>query len=79
MSDGQYLQTPLFVAVNCAGGLENGLVRLKLAIPYHCHFGQHLCIVGSPASLGSWDINQGVTMQWSDGDLWSADLDLPLE
>lgn len=59
--------------------MEDGLVRLRLAIPYHCNFGQHLCIVGSTESLGAWNIDQGVMMEWSDGDVWSADFDLPLQ
>ncbi len=63
----------------CGGSFEDGLIRLKLAIPYHCNFGQHLCIVGSTESLGGWNIDQGVPMEWSDGDLWSADFDLPLQ
>jgi hypothetical protein len=65
--------------VCCGDRNLSGLVHLKLAIPYHCNWGQHLCLVGSAEPLGSWDIDQGVTMQWSDGDLWSVDVELPVE
>ena len=54
-------------------------IRLTVAIPYHCHFGQHLRLVGSTEHLGRWDADHGVVMRWSDGDLWSVEVDLPVE
>ena len=46
-------------------------------IPYHCRWGQHLCLVGSIEKLGQWDVARGLEMTWSDGDLWRAEVDIP--
>jgi hypothetical protein len=46
-------------------------------IPYHCKFGQHLCLVGSVEQLGHWDVARGLEMHWSDGDVWRVDVDIP--
>ena len=57
----------------------SAFVRLTLAVPYRCNYGQHLRLVGSTQGLGSWNADEGVAMQWSDGDLWRVDVELPVE
>ena len=45
-------------------------------LPYRCHFGQSLGVVGSAESLGNWDPKKKVVMNWSEGDIWRAELDV---
>lgn len=52
-------------------------VAVKFVIPYHCRFGQHLCIVGSVDKLGKWDVAKGLALNWSEGDVWRVEVDLP--
>lgn len=40
-------------------------------------FGESLRLVGSDSVLGSWDVAQGPALQWSDGDVWTLDLEVP--
>lgn len=40
-------------------------------------FGESLRLVGSDSVLGGWDVAQGPELQWSDGDVWSLDLQVP--
>ena len=50
---------------------------MSFALPYRCEFGQNLSIVGSTTSLGSWDVDQSVDMEWTDGDVWRVELEIP--
>ena len=52
-------------------------MTLSFALPYRCEFGQNLSIIGSTTSLGSWDIDQSVDMEWTDGDVWRVELEIP--
>ncbi len=54
----------------------SGVLQMKFSLPYHCHFGQQLLLVGSHHALGLWDVLKGVSMQWSEGDVWHADLEV---
>ncbi|KAK9811665.1 hypothetical protein WJX72_007965 [[Myrmecia] bisecta] len=59
-----------------AGSGGQGGVRVSFALPYRCNFGQHLCLVGSADPLGKWDVQSGVPMNWTDGDVWTVELDI---
>ncbi|KZV53427.1 hypothetical protein F511_10213 [Dorcoceras hygrometricum] len=50
-------------------------VRFKLT--KECAFGQHFLIVGDDPCLGLWDPSDGVPFDWSDGHVWTAELDVP--
>ena len=52
-------------------------MRVSFNLPYRCQFGQHLAIVGDDERLGQWNVQQGVAMQWSEGDVWHVDLEVP--
>ncbi|XP_020525055.1 uncharacterized protein LOC18437921 isoform X3 [Amborella trichopoda] len=42
-----------------------------------CMFGQQFFIVGEHPSLGSWDPTAALLMDWSDGHVWTTDLEVP--
>eukprot|EP00930_Biecheleria_cincta_P023306 TRINITY_DN16861_c0_g1_i2.p1 TRINITY_DN16861_c0_g1~~TRINITY_DN16861_c0_g1_i2.p1 ORF type:complete len:208 (-),score=42.10 TRINITY_DN16861_c0_g1_i2:55-588(-) len=50
---------------------------VEFSLTYHTKFGQELCIVGSSAELGSWDLERRVPMSWTDGDVWVAKVEFP--
>jgi hypothetical protein len=54
----------------------NKKLKLSFKLPYRCHFGQDICIVGSSEDLGNWDPRRGVGMQWSEGDVWQVEFDV---
>jgi len=45
----------------------------------HVDFGDSLCIVGDAEALGSWDPGNSVCMEWREGDVWTAEVELPLK
>eukprot|EP01023_Acetabularia_acetabulum_P010374 TRINITY_DN14737_c0_g1_i2.p1 TRINITY_DN14737_c0_g1~~TRINITY_DN14737_c0_g1_i2.p1 ORF type:complete len:291 (-),score=47.66 TRINITY_DN14737_c0_g1_i2:357-1229(-) len=65
-------------AIACLDGLSNCARQVKLSfqLPYRCQFGQQLCIVGNTEHLGLWDVKKGLSMEWSTGDVWKADIEL---
>ena len=44
---------------------------------YRCQFGQNLSIVGGPG-LGDWNPDQGIALQWSEGDAWIGEAEIQL-
>lgn len=56
-----------------------GSVTVRFQLPYHCKYGQRLCLVGGDEKLGRWQVEQAVPMNWTEGDVWVVDLQLPSE
>eukprot|EP00775_Hariotina_reticulata_P002125 gene2125-2444_t len=46
-------------------------IRLKV------EFGQQLFVVGSCSSLGGWNIDNAVKLNWQEGHIWEASVELP--
>jgi hypothetical protein len=42
-------------------------------------WGQEVALVGAADSLGNWDVEKSITMNWNDGDMWTAQAELPIE
>lgn len=34
-------------------------------------------MVGSTEDLGNWDPRRGIRMEWSEGDVWRVDIEVP--
>ncbi|CAN4106111.1 unnamed protein product [Withania somnifera] len=52
-------------------------VRVKFQLNKECSFGQHFHIVGDNPILGLWDPSNAVPLDWSEGHVWSVELDIP--
>ena len=53
-------------------------VLLKFAI--RCggtSYGEQVCVVGNTHQLGGWDERRGVTLKWSEGDVWKGEVEVP--
>lgn len=53
------------------------LAKVVLSLHKPLRYGENVCISGSSPTLGSWDVKSAVKLQWNDGDVWSAALELP--
>lgn len=40
-------------------------------------FGDHVRVVGSHAQLGAWNTQKGKELGWTDGNVWTATVELP--
>ncbi|XLR54484.1 hypothetical protein S83_005156 [Arachis hypogaea] len=56
---------------------ESKFVHVTFQLQKNCFFGEQFLIVGEDPMLGSWDPLEGLPMAWSDGHVWTANLDIP--
>lgn len=61
-------------ARNYANGVK---LNVDFEMHYGAEFGQKLCVLGSHERLGEWDPNRAVELEWTEGDVWKACVDLP--
>ncbi len=59
--------------------VRDAAVPVTFKLQYRCNFGQNMCITGVATTLGSWDVEQAVPLEWTDGDVWSASVKLNSE
>ncbi|KDP46509.1 hypothetical protein JCGZ_08481 [Jatropha curcas] len=79
----------VFCAATEVIGLENQLadhqmpkpktVRVKFQLQKECSFGDAFLLVGDHPMLGLWNTVDAITMNWSDGNIWNVELDVPIE
>ena len=51
-------------------------LAVTFSLEYNCAFGQNIYLSGSSSSLGGWDVEKAVPLEWTDGDRWSATVEL---
>ncbi|KAK8512186.1 hypothetical protein V6N13_097150 [Hibiscus sabdariffa] len=53
-------------------------ISVKFQLQKECSFGEHFFIVGDHPMLGLWDPESAVPLTWSEGHVWTAELDIPV-
>jgi len=54
------------------------MAAVRFCIHHPVDFGKHMTITGSAPELGSWNVEKSQMMQWTEGDNWVSNLNLPL-
>jgi hypothetical protein len=49
---------------------------VELAVKYTTVPGENLFVVGSAVELGTWNVGRSVPMQWADGNVWTAKVNI---
>ncbi|KAK9986075.1 hypothetical protein SO802_031026 [Lithocarpus litseifolius] len=57
---------------------ESKSVQVKFQIQKECMFGEQFLIVGDDPKLGLWDPSSAIPLDWSEGHVWTAELDVPI-
>ncbi|KAJ6968867.1 hypothetical protein NC653_036749 [Populus alba x Populus x berolinensis] len=57
---------------------ESKTVHVKFQLRKECSFGEQFTIVGDDPLLGLWDPESGIPLNWSDGHLWTVEMDIPV-
>lgn len=52
-------------------------VRVRFKLHKQCAFGQQFLVVGDDPNIGLWDPSDGVPLSWSEGHVWTAEVDIP--
>ncbi|GMI71413.1 hypothetical protein like AT5G01260 [Hibiscus trionum] len=53
-------------------------INVKFQLQKECSFGEHFFIVGDHPTVGLWDPESAVPLTWSEGHVWTAELDMPV-
>lgn len=56
--------------------VAGGCLKLSFRVPYRTEYGQDVAMVGSSEQLGNWDPSRAMGMRWSEGDVWTVDLEV---
>ena len=51
--------------------------HVRFTITKKVSFGDRLCLVGDHEKLGNWSTDDAAELKWSDGHVWTADMDIP--
>ncbi|KAK6943101.1 Carbohydrate binding module family 20, partial [Dillenia turbinata] len=58
---------------------KNHTAHVKFQLRKECMFGEQFLIVGDDPMLGLWDPESAIPLEWSDGHLWTLEMDIPME
>lgn len=64
-------------AENSNNGSAPSSVRVRFSVKQRVKYGQHVAIVGSNPALGEWNPDRRVALEWTDGDRWTAAVEVP--
>ncbi|XP_042516476.1 uncharacterized protein LOC122090820 [Macadamia integrifolia] len=57
---------------------QSKTVHVKFQLQKECIFGQQFLLVGDDPIFGLWDPSNAIPLEWSDGHIWTVELDLPV-
>jgi len=56
---------------------RNTMITIRFQVHYQTMLGQELLIGGSHDALGRWNADRAISMMWTPGDIWMAEVQLP--
>ncbi|XP_054781336.1 uncharacterized protein LOC129288664 isoform X2 [Prosopis cineraria] len=56
---------------------EAKVVRVKFQLQKDCMYGEQFHVVGDDPMIGAWDPSNALPMTWSEGHVWSVEMDAP--
>ncbi|KAJ4834681.1 hypothetical protein Tsubulata_003578, partial [Turnera subulata] len=58
---------------------QSKTVHLKFQVQKECRFGEQFLLVGDAPMMGLWDPSSAIPLNWSEGNMWSVELDVPVD
>ncbi|GAB4833974.1 hypothetical protein Ancab_032226 [Ancistrocladus abbreviatus] len=77
-SDSQVELQPAEIQLPDQGAAELETVHVRLQLQKVCQFGEQFLVVGNDPILGLWNPLDAIPMAWSDGHVWTTELDVPI-
>eukprot|EP00951_Prasinocladus_malaysianus_P029440 scaffold271917_cov47-Prasinocladus_malaysianus.AAC.1 len=53
------------------------VTSVHITVQKEVPFGQSVKVIGGHPNLGEWNLDNALPMEWSEGNVWRADVDLP--
>ncbi|KAH7553825.1 hypothetical protein ACOSP7_029304 [Xanthoceras sorbifolium] len=57
---------------------QSKTVHVRFQLQKECMFGDQFLVVGDDPMFGLWDPTSAIPLNWSDGHVWTVDLDIPV-
>ncbi|XP_078178452.1 carbohydrate-binding-like fold isoform X3 [Carex rostrata] len=57
---------------------DSMLVHVRFVLQMECMFGERFYLIGDDPFFGLWNPSNGIPLDWSDGHIWSARLEVPM-
>ncbi|KAF8397310.1 hypothetical protein HHK36_016223 [Tetracentron sinense] len=57
---------------------QSKIVHVKFQLQKECLFGEQFFLVGDDSIFGLWDPSSAIPLDWSDGNVWTVELDIPI-
>ncbi|XP_021622112.1 uncharacterized protein LOC110622059 isoform X2 [Manihot esculenta] len=57
---------------------QSKTVHVKFQLKKECSFGEQFVLVGDDPLFGMWDPANAIPLKWSDGHVWTVELDIPI-
>ncbi|XP_058003016.1 uncharacterized protein LOC110651797 isoform X2 [Hevea brasiliensis] len=57
---------------------QSNTVDVKFHLKKECSFGEQFALVGDDQMFGMWDPENAIPLNWSDGHVWTLELDIPI-
>lgn len=51
-------------------------IKVKIVLEKRCEFGQQFYVVGDDESFGAWNPEASIPMQWSEGHVWTTEMEV---
>ena len=66
-----------FVLQDSGETSRSASMPVKFKVGHATQFGETIKIVGGVDALGNWDVSRALNLEWSEDDIWIADVGLP--
>ncbi|KAI9153225.1 hypothetical protein LWI28_008000 [Acer negundo] len=72
------VQTQLETAAPNQETYQSKTILVRFQLQKECKFGEQFLIVGDDPMFGLWDPENAIPLNWSDGHVWTVELDIPV-
>lgn len=70
-------QEAVTAARSAAPDSTSNEVRVAILVNHRVGWGERIAVIGQDKVLGSWQPGESLSLSWSEGDVWRAEVGLP--
>ncbi|KAM5583280.1 hypothetical protein ABKV19_003269 [Rosa sericea] len=73
------LRNPDSAGIGIEPAAPSKTVHVQFQLHKKCRFGDNFLLVGNEPIIGQWNPSSAIPLNWSDGNIWTVDLDIPID
>ncbi|KAM5583279.1 phosphoglucan, water dikinase, chloroplastic-like [Rosa sericea] len=78
-SETRVLRNPDSAGIGIEPAAPSKTVHVQFQLHKKCRFGDNFLLVGNEPIIGQWNPSSAIPLNWSDGNIWTVDLDIPID